>query len=82
MLKLFFITIFFNIKLIEILKFFSFSFNSFLLKHFFLIIHKINRSITNRLNIIINFLIDIKNYDIIILSKSDLDDDFIKIDII
>ena len=39
-----------------------------------------NESITNRLNIINEFLIEIENYDIIILSKSDLDDELIKID--
>ena len=41
---------------------------------------KMNESITNRLNIINEFLIEIENYDIIILSKSDLDDELIKID--
>ena len=40
-----------------------------------------NRSITNRLNIINEFLIEIENYDIIILSKLNLDDEFIKINI-
>ena len=32
------------------------------------------RLITDRFNIIINFLIEIENYDIIILSKSDFND--------
>ena len=39
-----------------------------------------NRSTTNRLNMINEFLIEIENYDIIILSKSNLDDESIKID--
>ena len=39
-----------------------------------------NRSTTNRLNIINDFLIEIENHDIIILSKSNLDDELIKID--
>ena len=38
-----------------------------------------SRLITDRLNIINEFLIEIENYDIIILSKSNLDDEFIKI---
>ena len=38
-----------------------------------------SRSTTNRLNIINDFLIDIKNYDIIILSKSDSNDELITI---
>ena len=82
MLKLFFITIFFNIQFIEILKKNSFSFNSSSLKHFFFITHKMSRSITNRLNTINDFLIDIENNDVIILSKSNLDDELIKIDTI
>ena len=40
---------------------------------------KMGRLITNRFNIINDFLIEIKDHDIIILSKSDLDDEFIKI---
>ena len=40
---------------------------------------RINRLTTNRLNIINDFLIEIENYDIITLSKSDLDDELIKI---
>ena len=40
------------------------------------------RLITNRFNIIINFLIDIENYNIIILSKSDSNDELIKNNII
>ena len=39
----------------------------------------IKRLITNRFNIINNFLIEIEDYDIIILSKPGLDDEFIKI---
>ena len=35
----------------------------------------------DRLKTINDFLIDIENYDIIILSKSNFDDEFIKIDI-
>ena len=42
-------------------------------------ITKINLLITNRLNMINDFLIEIKNYNIIILSKPDLNDEFIKI---
>ena len=38
------------------------------------------RLITNRLNTINEFLIDIENYDIIILSKPDLDDELTEID--
>ena len=38
-----------------------------------------NRLITNRLNIINDLLIEIEDYDIIILSKSNFDDEFIKI---
>ena len=38
-----------------------------------------NRLIINRLNIINDFLINIENYDIIILLKFNLDDEFIKI---
>ena len=38
-----------------------------------------NRLTTNRFNTINNFLIEIKNYNIIILSKSDSDDELIKI---
>ena len=41
---------------------------------------KISRSITNRLNMINDFLTEIEDYDIIILSKSNLDDELIKID--
>ena len=41
---------------------------------------KINRLTINRLNIINDFLIEIENHDIIILSKSNLDDELIKID--
>ena len=40
------------------------------------------RSITNRLNTIIGFLTDIENYDIIISSISDFNNELIKIDII
>ena len=43
---------------------------------------KMNRLITDRLNMINDFLIEIENYDIIILSKSGLNDEFIKIDIL
>ena len=81
MLKLFFITIFLNIKFAEILKFFSFSFNFSSLKHFFFTTHKLNRLITNRFNTINDFLIDIENYDIIILSKPNFNDELIEIDI-
>ena len=41
-----------------------------------------SRLIINRLNTINDFLIDIKNHDIIILSKSDFNDEFIKINIL
>ena len=40
------------------------------------------RLLTDCFNIIIEFLIKIKNYNIIILSKSDFNDEFIKIYII
>ena len=40
---------------------------------------KMNRSTLNRLNIINDFLTEIENYDIITLSKSDLDDELIEI---
>ena len=36
----------------------------------------------NRFNIIINFLIEIENYNIIVLSKLNLDDELIKNNII
>ena len=39
------------------------------------------RLTTNRLNTINEFLIDIENYDIIILSKPNLDDESTKIDL-
>ena len=38
------------------------------------------RLLTNRLNTINEFLIETKNYDIISLSKSGLNDEFTKID--
>ena len=38
-----------------------------------------SRSITDRLNIINDFLIEIENHDIIILSKSDFNDEPTKI---
>ena len=40
---------------------------------------KMNRLTINRLNIINDFLIEIKDYNIIILSKSDLDNEPTKI---
>ena len=40
---------------------------------------KINRSTTNRLNMINDFLTEIENYDIITLSKFNLDDELIEI---
>ena len=40
------------------------------------------RLITNRLNTINDFLIDIKNYNIIILLKPDSNDELIKINIV
>ena len=43
---------------------------------------KISRSTINRLNIINDFLIEIENYEFIILSKSNLDDELIKINIL
>ena len=83
MLKLFFIIIFFNIKFIEVFKFFSLSVKRFfLLKHFFFIVHQMVRSIIDRFNIIIEFLIKIENHDIIILSKSNSNNEFTEIDII
>ena len=41
-----------------------------------------NRLTINRFNIINEFLIEIKNYDIIILLKPDVDDELTKIDIL
>ena len=38
------------------------------------------KSIINRFNMINEFLIEIEDYNIIILSKPDLDDELIKID--
>ena len=43
---------------------------------------KINRLTINRLNMINDFLTEIENYDIIILLKSNLDDELIKINIL
>ena len=85
MFKLFFITIFFNIKLIEIFKSFL-SHILFFLLHWniisllFLITQKITKRLTtDRLNMINDFLTKIEDYNIIILSKLDLDDELIKI---
>ena len=82
MLTLFFDTVFFNIKFIEVLKFFSIFFKKNSLKHFFFIIHEMIRLLINYFNTIIEFLIEIKNYNIIILSKSDPDNELIKINTI
>ena len=41
-----------------------------------------NRSTINRFNIINDFLAEIENYDIITLSKLNLDDELIKINIL
>ena len=41
-----------------------------------------NRLTTNRLNIINNFLIETENHNIITLSKPNLNDEFIKINIL
>ena len=88
MFELFFVTIFFNIKLIEVFKFFSFSFFLFhlnIISFFFFITQemtRMSRSTTNRLNIINDFLTEIEDHNIITLSKSDLDDESIKIDIL
>ena len=41
-----------------------------------------NRLTINRFNMINEFLVEIENYNIIILSKSDLDDELIKINIL
>ena len=41
-----------------------------------------NRLITDRFNMINDFLIDIEDYNIIILSKLDFNDELIKIDIL
>ena len=38
-----------------------------------------SRSITDRLNMINDFLVEIENYDIITLSKPDLDEEFTEI---
>ena len=40
---------------------------------------KVSQLTTDRLNIINDFLIETEDYDIIILSKSDLNDELIKI---
>ena len=42
----------------------------------------IKRSTTDRLNMINDFLTEIEDHDIITLSKSDLDDELTKIDIL
>ena len=86
MFELFFITVLFNIKFIEIFKSFLFPFfllylNITLL--FFLIIQemtKMNRSTTNRFNMINDFLVETEDYDIITLSKPDLNDELTEID--
>ena len=41
---------------------------------------KMSRSITDRLNMINDFLVEIEDYDIITLSKPDLDDEPTEID--
>ena len=41
---------------------------------------RMGRSTTNRLNIINDFLVEIEDYDIITLSKPDLDDEPTEID--
>ena len=79
-----FIIIFLNIKFNEIFKSFSYSFFSSLLKYyifFFFITQKmIRRLIIDRFNIINNFLTEIEDHNIIILSKSNLNDELTEID--
>ena len=70
-------------KYLNISHFFSFLFHLNITSLLFLITQKMtkmNRSTTNRLNMINDFLVEIKNYDIITLSKPDLDDEFTEID--
>ena len=84
MFELFFVTIFLNIKLIEIFKYFSFSFFFFLniISLLFFITQKMikmSQLTTDRLNMINDFLAEIENHNIITLSKPNLDDELIKI---
>ena len=86
MFELFFITVFLNIKFIEIFKSFSFPFSllhlNIILFLFFIIqeMTRMSRSIINRLNIINDFLAEIEDHDIITLSKPGFDDEPIEID--
>ena len=90
MFEFFFVTIFFNIKFIEVFKsfsshIFSFFFHLNIILFLFFITQKMtkmNQSTINRLNIINDFLIEIEDYNIIILSKPDLNNEFIKINIL
>ena len=70
-------------KYLNISHFLSFLFHLNITLFLFLITQemtKINRSITDRFNIINDFLTETENYDIITLSKSDLDDELTEID--
>ena len=70
-------------KYLNISHFFSFLLYLNIISLFFFIIQemtKMSRSTTNRFNIINDFLVETENYNIITLSKPDLDDEFIKID--
>ena len=87
MFELSFVTIFLNIKLFEVLKIFLTFFLFFFIWTSFLFLitqKKITklRSIINYFNIINEFLFEIKKHIIIILSKPDLDDELINIDIL
>ena len=71
-------------KYLNISHFFSFLLHLNITFFFFFItqeITRISRLTINRFNMINDFLIETENHDIITLSKSDLDDEFIKIDI-
>ena len=70
-------------KYLNISHFLSFLLHLNIILFFFFITQemtRISRSITNRLNMINDFLTEIENHDIITLSKPDLNDEFIKID--
>ena len=69
-------------KYLNISHFFSFLLHLNIISLLFFIIQKMtkmSRSTINRFNMINDFLAEIENYDIITLSKLDLNDEFIKI---
>ena len=70
-------------KYLNISHFLSFLLHLNIISFLFFIIQemtKMDRSTINRLNMINDFLAEIENYDIITLSKPDLDDELIEID--